>query len=120
MLVIPIDHSVLRRNFEKQYEASMIHSHKRYRRVKRSTYTEAQNWNCCLTATEYRHIHDDHIEDVNMIEICLPYDKLPELLESQRDYLVVRENEERKLRKECPALNTAWEQYQIMLALVKN
>lgn len=106
--------------FELHYEAQILTSQRRYRRAKRVTLADIQAW--------YAHAaggvpvvapHRTEIEDVEMIEIVLPRDKLAELLQSQDEYLYAKEREERKLREEYPALQSAWEKYQTVLMMVK-
>jgi hypothetical protein len=106
--------------FEKRYEAQIITSQRRYRRAKRVTLADIQAW--------YAHAAggvpvvappSTEIEDVEMIEIVLPKDKLPDLLHSQDMHLYMKEREERKLREEYPALQSAWEKYQTILMMVK-
>ena len=106
----------LRREFEHRYEAIMMLSDKSYRRVRGLTISDSQRF---MSDPRSSYYPDDRIEDVEMIEICLPRDRLSDLLKSQDSYLFTKEREERKLREEYPALRSAWEQYQLILALVK-
>ena len=105
----------LRRDFEDRYEAQFVTSDRSYRRVKRATYAEVQEWYMKGMTTDPP---DHQVEAVEMIEIYLPRDKVPELLESQEAHLYVKERQERMLREQYPALQSAWEQYQIVLSLV--
>jgi hypothetical protein len=104
-----------RREFESRYEAQIVPSDRPYRRVRRPTYTEVQSWYAIDPSIR---AYDDRVEIVEMIEICLPHDRLSDLLESQHSFLFVKEDKERRLRQLHPSLRSAWEQYQIVLALV--
>ena len=106
----------LGRRFEDQYEARISPSARRYRRVKRATLAEVQQWySTGITSYPYEH----QVEDVHMVEITMPRDRLDDLLESQESYLNMREREEAALRQRYKALRNAWEQYQVVLAMVR-
>jgi hypothetical protein len=105
--------------FEESYDAQIIPSDRRYRRARRTTSADLQamfDWAAGIPITAPP---GNEIEDVEMIEIIMPKDKLPDLLHSQYEYLLGKEMEERKLRKEYPALQSAWEKYQLVLMMVK-
>jgi hypothetical protein len=104
-----------RREFESRYEAQIVPSDRPYRRVRRPTYTEVQSWYAIDPSIN---AYNDCVETVEMIEICLPRDRLGDLLESQDSFLFAKEDKERRLRQLYPSLSSAWEQYQIVLALV--
>jgi hypothetical protein len=106
----------LGREFSDKYEASIVPSYRQYRRIKRATIADVQQW----YATGMGTCPPDHgVEDVDMVDITIPYDRLIDLYRSQENYLHRREREEHRLREEYPALKSAWEQYQIVLAMVK-
>jgi alpha-galactosidase len=92
--------------FEHRHEAQVTVSSRRYRRVKRTTLVEAKAWD------------ENQIEEVKMIEIVMPFDKLEVMLMSHRSVLSKQAAAESRLREECPALQTAWDHYQTMLALL--
>jgi len=104
-----------RRDFESRYEAQIMLSDRPYRRVRRPTIAEVQSW---YANDQSINAYNDRVENVQMIEICLPRDRLVDLLESQDSYLFTKEDKERRLRELYPSLRSAWEQYQIVLSLV--
>jgi hypothetical protein len=105
------------RDFEDNYEANVAVSQRRYRRVKRATHDALKDWYYKGIADSYT--TDNQIEDVEMTEILLPHDRLEDLLLSQQEVIYARQREEALLRDRYPALQSAWEQYQIVLAMVK-
>lgn len=106
----------LGREFSDKYEASIVPSYRQYRRIKQVTLAAAQQW----YATDMRSDPPDHqIQEVEMVDITMPNDRVIDLYRSQENYLYVRECEEQRLREEYPALKSAWEQYQIVLMMVK-
>jgi hypothetical protein len=105
--------------FEESYDAQIITSQRRYRRVKRTTSADLQAWYYAASGIPITAPIGNEIEDVEMIEIIMPKDKLPDLLESQNTFLYIKERQERKLREEYPALQSAWEKYQTVLMMVK-
>lgn len=108
-----------RKDFEARYEASIVPSDRRYRRLRRPTYTEIQNWYVNDQSITSAYAYSDRVEDVDMIEVLMPADKLRDLLESQETYLYNRDREERLLREQYKSLQNVWEQYQVVLALVR-
>ena len=118
MSVYSLPHNrYLGRGFCDKYEASIIPSYRRYRRVKKVTLADAQQWYDTGMQTDPP---DHQIEEIEMVDITMPADRVADLLESQENYLYRRDCEERRLRKEYKSLQYAWEQYQIVLGLVKN
>ena len=105
--------------FEQRYDAQIITSQRRYRRVKRTTLADLQTWYYSASGLPITAQLSNEIEDVEMIEIVLPKDKLSDLLHSQDSYLINEAIEERRLREEYPALRSAWEKYQTVLMMVK-
>lgn len=111
----------LGREFSDMYEASIVPSYRRYRRVKRATIADIQQWYATTSAATCMPTDppDHQVEDIDMVDITMPHDRLIDLYRSQENYLYRREREEQRLREEYPALKSAWEQYQIVLAMVK-
>ena len=107
----------LGREFSDKYEASIVPSYRQYRRVKRATIDDVQQWYDTGMGTACPPDHE--VVDIDMVDITMPHDRLIDLYRSQETYLHRREREEHRLREEYPALKSAWEQYQIVLAMVK-
>ena len=105
------------REFSDKYEASIVPSYRRYRRVKRATLAEVQQW--YATNPPHADPTDHQIEEVEMVDITMPSDRVADLLSSQENYLYLRERQEQRLREQYPALKTAWEEYKLILAMVK-
>lgn len=101
--------------FEERYEASIARSDRLYRRVRRPTMIEIQKYSIEYLSEQP---YSDRVENVEMIEICLPRDKLPDLIESQNDFMVRQQIHENLLRTRYSSVKKAWEQYQMTLALV--
>lgn len=59
-------------------------------------------------------------ERVDAYEILIAKDKFYELIESQESDILKKASHEAWLRAKYPALQTAWEQYQLILAFVKD
>ena len=95
--------------FKKEYEANVVTSNRRYRRVK-------YNYNAGSDLSSFPGY--DEIEDVEMIDIFMPKENLSRLVSHMDSFLYRRESRERELRIRYKSLNKAWEQYQIILALV--
>ena len=111
----------LGRDFCDKYEASIIPSYRRYRRVRQATLADIQQWYATTSAAMCTKTDpsDHQIQEVEMVDITMPADRVADLLESQENSLYRRVLEEQRLREEYPALKSAWEQYQIVLAMVK-
>lgn len=57
-------------------------------------------------------------DEIEMIQINIPVDRLSELIESQKSYIYEQFKHENYLREQCPSLKRAWEQYQMILTLI--
>jgi hypothetical protein len=95
--------------FKKEYEANVVTSSRRYRRVK-------YNNNAMTDLSSFPGY--DEIEDVEMIDIVMPKENLPRLVSHMDSFLYRQETRERELRTRYKSLNKAWEQYQLILTLV--
>jgi hypothetical protein len=95
--------------FKKEYEANVVTSNRRYRRVKYNINTDGN----LSSFPGY-----DEIEDVEMIDIVMPKENLTRLISHMDSFLYRQESRERELRYLYGSLNKAWEQYQLILALV--
>jgi hypothetical protein len=95
--------------FKKEYEANVVTSNRRYRRVKYNINAEGD----LSSFPGY-----DQIEDVEMIDIVMPKENLARLVSHMNSFLYRQEAREREFRNIYGSLNKAWEQYQILLALV--
>jgi hypothetical protein len=95
--------------FKKEYEANVVTSNRRYRRVK-------YNYNTGSDLSSFPGYDD--IEDVEMIDIVMPKENLARLVAHMDCFLYRQEAREREWRTIYGSLNKAWEQYQILLALV--
>ena len=95
--------------FKKEDEANVVTSNRRYRRVK-------YNYNAGSDLSSYPGY--DEIEDVEMIDIVMPKENLARLISHMDSFLYRQEAREREFRNIYGPLNKAWEQYQIILALV--
>jgi hypothetical protein len=104
------DFSKLARDFEHEYGAMIRRSTHQFRRPKTISWTWLE---------DPETIDHDPYEKLNAIEIIMPEKKLESLLESQTSYMMDQEREERILREQYPALKSAWDQYQLILELVK-
>ena len=106
--------------FEDTYEASVVVSPRVYRRVKRATLAEVQEWYSTGAAGAPPNLSLDHqTENVKMVEIVMPLDKVPELVEAQESFWWNERIRERHLREDHPILQQLWDQYQTMLALLR-
>ena len=106
-----IDNDEALEYFKKEYEANVVTSSRRYRRVKYK-----YNYNAESDLSSFPGY--DEIEDVEMIDIVMPKENLSRLISHMDSFLYRQESRERKLRYLYGPLNKAWEQYQIILALV--
>ena len=95
--------------FKKEYEANVVTSNRRYRRVKYNINTDGN----LSSFPGY-----DQIEDVEMIDIVMPKENLARLISHMDSFLYRQETRERELRTRYKSLNKAWEQYQLILTLV--
>lgn len=57
-------------------------------------------------------------DEVDVIQINIPVDRLSELIESQKTHIYEQIKHELYLQEQYPALKRAWEQYQLILTLV--
>lgn len=102
--------------FEYEYSASVVESPIKYHRIKPATLPEVHSWYCGDM------IGDPPmpgVEEVDMVEIMMPLDRLPRLLEAQESFWWNERIRERNLRQEHPVLQQFWDQYQTMLALLR-
>lgn len=99
------------RDLDYRFEAVVRHSNHRHRRAKRSI---DFNWDDPdgNPVTNFYH-------EVDCCEIIIPKDRLGEFLETQESQIVRIARRERELREQYPAVKSAWEQYQLILALVR-
>ena len=115
-----------------KYDATAKPSHTKYRRIKRMDYSM---W----SESDPTVFNTLPCEDIEMVEIHMPMDRFRALLEhddwiskaglldnrhftnnvSRVAHLIVEHDEECRLRHTNPALKKAWENYQMLLRLVR-
>lgn len=100
--------------FKREYEADVVTSERRYRRLKPLNMSKIQS-SCPDDIIDYM---IPEIEDVEMIDIVMPKENLARLLSHQETALYRQIMHEHELRTKYESLNKAWEQYQLILALV--
>ena len=106
-------------DFAAKYEATVMASQRRFRRVRRPTIEEVQSWYKNDQDRTSAYAYSDRAEDVDMIEIWMPTDKLPELVASQESTIYLRARYEREMMEKYPSVKEAWDQYQLILSLVR-
>lgn len=99
-------------DFEYMYECKFIDEYRKIRRIQPLS-----------LSTDYSFKKDSDLvypnyQEIPAITIIIPEDRIRDLLISQERYIYKRVRKEAELRSRYPSLQTAWDQYQMILTLI--